>query len=100
MEYIIGIDTAIVSSYLLYYLKVSNKVVSSKISAHKAYHSVNRRRRANLKVGSNSSKINEAEVPALIGRLIDHYEKLKTGGRSKLKEKIQGAKVGTVGSKD
>ena len=44
MEYTEGIDTAIAGSYLLYYFKVSNKVVSTKIiSAHRAYHSINRR---------------------------------------------------------
>ena len=102
MEYTAGIDTAVVSLYLIYYFKVSNKVVSTKIiSAHRAYHSINRRRRANVKIRSNSFKVNDAAVSTLDTRLIDHYRAHMTSpklGRSKLKEEIQGAKVGSVGS--
>ena len=70
------------------------------ISAHKTYHSVSRCRRGNQEVRSNSSKVNEAGVSALNIRLIGYYKELKTGERSKLKEEIKGAKVGTVGSKN
>ena len=96
----LGIGIAIVSSYLLYYFKVTNKVVTIKIiSAHKAYHSVNRRRWANLRRRSNSFEVNKAGVLASNTKLIGRYKKLKTGKRSKLVEEIQEAKVGTVSSK-
>lgn len=102
MEYIVGMGTATVSPCLLYYFEVGNKVLMTKtISAHRAYHLVNRRRhkRGNLRIRSNSSKVNEAGVSASNTKLIDHYKELETGGRPKLKEGIQGGKVGTVDSK-
>ena len=74
-------------------------VTTKIISAHRAYHSVNRRRRVNLRVRSSSSKVNEAGVLASNTRLIDHYRELKTGGRLEFKEQMQRAKFGTVGSK-
>ena len=87
MEYkyrILSID-----SYLLYYFKVSNKVVSTKIIiVRRAYHPVNRRGRANPRVKSKPSEVNEARVSALNIRLIDHYKEFKTGVRSKPKEEI------------
>ena len=74
-------------------------VIAKIISAQRAYHSVYRRRRGNLKVRSSSSKVNEAGASASNTRFIDHYKELKTGGRLRLKEEIQEAKVDTVGEK-
>lgn len=100
MGYIVGINTAVVSLYLLYHFKASNKVVSTKImSAHGAYHSVNRCERVDLRVRSNLSKGSEAGVPASNIRLIDRYEELTTGGLPKLKEEVRRAKVGILGGK-
>lgn len=95
--YEVGIDTVIASSYLLYYFELSNKVVNTEtISAHRAYYSVNRRKPTDLRVRSNSSKVNKAGVPASNTSLIVHYRKHKTGGRPNSKEEIQGIKFGTV----
>lgn len=71
VKYVVSIDTVTASLYLLYHLKVSNKVVSTKIiNAHRAYHLVIRRRRASLRLGLNFSKVNETGVSAPNTRLM------------------------------